>query len=264
MDGAARNLWIASIALGGLVLAVSARADWADDFDGGFAEIWTFEAVDDIGDPPATGVSAFEIVEAGADDYLRISHSTTAFRDGGGGATDGFGFVSEIFGDMEVSADLNAQPSDGQQNILAVIGRGNSLAGTAYVAGVDFANSFFAIARSDNLFDFLVPLVSDTSVAIDPNEAYRVQFFLLGSSLTAQLTEVSSGDILSTIAAVDSFYASGIAGVLVETEYDFDDFPVAPIIGTFDNVQAVPEPSIVNLIGWGVGALLLFQRRRLG
>jgi hypothetical protein len=82
--------------------------------------------------------------------------------------------------------------------------------------------------------------------------------------LTAQLTEVSSGDILSIIAAVDSFYASGVAGVLVETEYDFDDFPVAPIIGTFDNVQAVPEPSIVSLIGWGVGALLLFQRRRLG
>jgi len=32
---------------------------------------------------------------------------------------------------------------------------------------------------------------------------------------------------------------------------------VAPIIGTFDDFEAVPEPSMLSLIGWGVGALVM-------
>jgi len=45
--------------------------------------------------------------------------------------------------------------------------------------------------------------------------------------------------------------------LLVETEFAFDDTPVAPIIGTFDDFEAVPEPSMLSLIGWGVGALVM-------
>ena len=44
----------------------------------------------------------------------------------------------------------------------------------------------------------------------------------------------------------------GVAGILVETEYDSNDFPVAPIVGTFDDVFAVPEPSFALLIAFGV------------
>ena len=262
MHGVARLLPTVALVLGGALLAGSAQSDWAENFDAGFAQTWTFVAVDDIGDPPSTGASSFAIVEAGVDDYLRISHTTTAFRDGGGGATDGFGYVSEIFGNTAISADINAEPFDGQQNLLGVIGRGNALTGTAYAAGVDFANSFFAIGRSDDFFDFLVPLAVDTSVVIDANESYRVQFALLGSSLTAWLIEISTGDTVSMISAVDALYATGVSGVLVETEYDINDFPVAPIIGTFDNVQAVPEPSMLSLIGSGVGSLLVLGRRK--
>jgi hypothetical protein len=263
MDGRS-TCQIGGIALALVVFAVSAHADWADDFDAGFAETWIFDAVDDIGNPPTTGSSTFLIVEDGADDYLRISHNTTANKDGGGGATDGFGLVNELFGVTGISADINAKPSIGQQNLLGVIARGDPLTGTAYVAAVDFANSFFAIGRSDDFFDFLVPLAIDSSVVIDSNQTYRVHFFLLGSSLTAVLTEASTGDVISKILAVDGFYASGHAGILVETEYDFNDFPVGPIIGSFDDVEAVPEPSMMSLIGWGVGALLWARKRRGG
>ena len=128
---AARGLWIASLGLGALGFADIAKADWADDFDAGFAESWAFGAVDDVGAPPTTGVSTFEIIEAGSDDSLRISHSTTAFRDGGGGAADGFGFVNETFGEMAISAEINAAPLAGHQNLLGVIGRADPLAGTA-------------------------------------------------------------------------------------------------------------------------------------
>lgn len=245
-----------------LGLAGSAEADWMEDFDAGFAQSWTFAATDDVGDPPGTGVSAFEIVEAGADDYLRISHSTTAFRDGGGGATTGFGYVSESFGDMAIVAEVNAGPLDGPQNLLGVFGRGNPLTGAAYSAGVDFANSLFVIGRSDDAADFTVPLVVDATVLIDPSESYRIQFFLLGANLIARLIEVSTGETLSTITALDGLYSSGVAGILVETAYDVDDFPVAPIVGTFDDVQAVPEPSLSILIGWGGGLLGLMRLRR--
>ena len=262
MSYRARSSWITGVAIGVGLLAGSAGADWADGFDAGFGQTWFFEAVDDIGDPPTTGTSTFAIVEDGADDYLQISHTTTAARDGGGGATDGFGFVNEIFGETGISADVNANAAIGQQqNLLGVIGRGDEMNGTAYVAAVDFANSIFAIVRSDDFPTFLTPLATDTSIVIDRNETYRIEFFLLGSSLTARLIETSSGDPLSTIFAVDALYSSGIAGILVETEYDSNDFPVAPIIGTFDDVEAVPEPSTVSLLGWGVGALLVIRRR---
>ena len=246
----------------GTTLGTSAQADWAEDFDAGFAASWIFAALDDIGDPPATGVSAFEIVEAGADDYLRISHSTTAFRDGGGGATDGFGYVDESFGDTAIVGEINAQPLDGQQSVLGLIGRGNASTGTAYVAGVDFANSFFAIGRSDDFFDFLLPLATDFSVMIDPSKAYRVQFFLLGPNLVARLIDASTGEVLSTITASDGLYSSGVAGVLVETEYDLNDFPVAPIVGTFDDIIALPEPSFGALMAIGGMGLALLDRRR--
>jgi len=243
---------LVGLGLLGLGWAGPASADWAEDFDAGFSQSWTFATVDDIGDPPDTGVSAFDIIEAGANDYLRISHSTTAFRDGGGGATDGFGYVSESFADAAIEAVINAAPLDGQQSLLGVIGRGDVLAGSAYVAGVDFANSFFAIGRSDDFFDFLSPVAVDFTVSIDPSRAYRVQFFLLGSNLVARLIDQSTGELLSTITGIDFLYSSGVAGILVETEYDSNDFPVAPIVGTFDDVSAVPEPSFAFLIAFGV------------
>jgi len=261
-DRATRTLWIASIALGFLVLAVSARADWAEDFDAGFAQTWTFVALDDAGNFASAGTESFVIVEAGVNDYLSISDSTVAERGGGGGAADGFGFVSEIFGDTGISAEINAEPLDGQQNLLGVIARVNSQTAAGYVAVIDFANSRFAIAKTDGSTG-LQPLAVDTSVLIDRDEIYRVEFVLFGSDLSAQLTVNSTGEVLSTITVADFEYASGVAGILVETEFDIDDFPVAPIIGTFDDVWAVPEPSMGSLIAWGVGALVMFQRRRL-
>ncbi len=260
-DQTVQALWIAFIGLTAVILAAPAQADWAEDFDGGFDQTWTFLAIDDEGDPPSTGVSEFDIIDDGADDYLRISHSTTALLGGGGGASDGFGFVSDTFTELLVTADINAAPGDGQQNILGVFGRGNDTAGTAYVAGVDFANSFFAIAAADNFFDTLSILATDSSIVIDSNETYRVELYLIDTYQYARLIEVSSGDVVSTLSAADIFYSSGFAGLLVETEYA-GVTPVAPIVGTFDNVTAVPEPSMLSMLGCGVGGLMLLGRKR--
>ncbi|MEM9176505.1 MAG: hypothetical protein AAGC67_14880 [Myxococcota bacterium] len=237
------DLAVGFVALLTVGLAVSpALADWSEDFDGAFDQAWTFVALDDVGDPPSTGFSTFSRIEAGVDDHLRIAHSTTAFADGGGGATDGFGFVSELFFDVAMSAELNAAPADGQQSVLGVLARGSLLSGTAYVAGVSFADDLFVIARNDNTVDFLVPLATDPGLGLDPNANYVVLFWLDGASLNAALVDAATSEVLSNLSATDFNYASGVSGVLVQTAYDVFDVPVGPIVGTFDNVRAVPEP----------------------
>jgi hypothetical protein len=148
--------------------------------------------------------------------------------------------------------------------LLGVFGRANPLTGTAYIAAVDFANSFFALGRNDDFAGFISILALDLSVAIDANETYEIQLFLLGSNVVGRLIDASSGQILSTITAIDALYGSGVGGVLVETEY-IGDIPVGPVIGTFDNVRAVPEPSAVPLIGVGtLGVVCLATSRRRG
>jgi hypothetical protein len=253
--------WMAGLGFALVLLSSPARADWTEDFDGGFDQSWTFLAIDDEGDPPSSGVSEFDIIDDGADGYLRISHSTTAIFGGGGGASDGFGWVSESFTTSLTAADINAAPGDGQQNFLGVFARGDTFFGTAYVAGIDFANSLFGIVAADNFFDSLFVLASDSSIVIDPNETYRVELYLIDRYQFARLIEVSSGEVVSTLTANDSFYTGGVSGLLVETEYS-GVTPQAPIVGTFDNVEAVPEPSLGILVGFGVAGLALLGRSR--
>lgn len=239
----------------GILVSSPVHADWADDFDGGFTVPWIFAATDDAGAPPGTGVSTFAVLEGGADDALLIAHSTKALRDGGGGAADGFGYIDEGFTDLAISADVNAVPAQGQQAVLGVLGRGDPDVGSAYLAAVDFSGSRFSIARSDDFIDFQDPLVVDDTVTLDPGRAYHIQFFLIGSTLTARLLDASTRQLLSTISVSDSSYAAGFAGLLVETAYDASLFPVAPIVGSFDNVEAVPEPETAVL--WATGVLAL-------
>lgn len=264
------RLRVLGVGLATLFLAtpLEAAADWLEGFDGGFANAWTFVAVDDIGNPPSTGVSSFDIIDAGADDYLRISHSTTAIADGGGGATDGFGYVSETFSTAVAMAEVNAQPVDGQQSLLGVFVRGDPVSGEAYVAAVNYTDSFFAIARNDNLRDFLNPLAGDFGIAVNPNTTHVVALWAQGSSIGAQLIDAATQQVVSTLFANDVSYTSGVSGVFVETAYDSFDNPIGPIVGTFDVVEALPEPGLSASLALGVGLLALLpvgrSRRRRG
>lgn len=256
------------VCAGVLASTPSARADWADEFDGGFSAPWIAVALDDEGDPPSSGTTTFSVIDAGADDYLLMAHSTKALPDGGGGAASIFAFVDEAFGDVAVSADVNAGPAWGQQSVLGVIARGDPEVGSAYLATVDFADARFAIARSDDFIDAQAPLVVDASVAIDPDRTYRIEFFLVGSALTARLLDASTHALLSTISAVDATHASGSVGLIVQTAYDMDLAPVAPVVGTFDSVEVVPEPGGALAIAPAVLGLLALgrptERRRRG
>ncbi len=259
--GAPRR-WACVAGLGALAVSTSASADWSDDFDGGFGAAWSIAASDDEGEPPTTGVTTFAVVEAGADDHLRVAHSTQALRGGGGGAADVFAWVDESFTDLVLAADVNADPSAGQQSVLGLLARGNPEAGSAYFAGIDFASSRFLIARSLDFIDPLTPIASDDGVAIDPGETYRVEFSLIGSTLSARLRDASSGSLLSTISTVDPNLGSGLAGLLVETGYDAGQNPLAPVVGTFDSVVVVPEPGWQALAASGGAALAGLARRR--
>lgn len=251
-------------AAGSALLALAAppaAADWIERFDGGLANDWLFAATDDEGASPSTGVSTFAVVEAGADDHLLIAHSTTALLGGGGGASDAFGWVDESFTSLAISADVNAAPAQGQQSVLAVLGRGDPATGSSYLAAVDFAASRFAIARSDDFLDLQTPLVVDDSLAIDPGRTYRIQLFLIGSRLTARLLDATTRELLSTISVTDALYASGRAGILVETRY-VGGVPAGPIVGTFDDVEAVPEPSGPAPLALAAAALALVAAGR--
>lgn len=251
--------------LSGLVvvcLAASARADWSDEFDGGFSAPWLFGETDDGGEAPATGVATFAIVEAGADDYLRIAHSTAAIRDGGGGASDAFAWVDESFVDVVVVADANAGPAFAPQSLLGILARGNPLVGSGYIAAVDFAHARFGILRSDGFGNSPTILALDAAVPIDPAKTYRIQFSLIGSTLTARLFDAGTRRLHSTISATDASHAAGRAGLLVETAYDGDSNPIGPIAGTFDSVRAVPEPGFAVAVACGIGLLIAVRPRR--
>lgn len=240
--------------------ATTGRADWSDEFNGGFSAAWQLGEVDDGGNPPATGVASFAIVEAGADDFLRIAHSTAAIRDGGGGATDAFAWVSETFTDVAVVADVNAGPGLGQQSLLGVVARGDALVGSSYVAAVDFAHARFGILRTDLFGGTPTILAVDAVVPIDRAIPYQIQFSLIGTTLTARLLDATTRQLLSTISATDVHYGSGSAGLLVETAYDAFANPIGPIVGTFDSVRAVPEPDATILLAAGI-ALVCWSRR---
>ena len=152
-------------------------------------------------------------------------------------------------------ADVNAVPAQGQQAVLGGLGHGDPNVGSAYLAAVDFSRSRFVIVRSGDLIDFQTPLVVDAAVSIDPFRTDHIQFFLIGSTLTARLLDASTRQLLSTISVSDSTFAAGAAGVLVETAYDASLFPVAPIVGSFDDVEAVPEPETAAF--WASGVLAL-------
>lgn len=254
-----RRFPFALFGLATLAIAPPTRADWLEDFDDGFSNVWSFAATDDGGAPPATGITTFARVEAGSDDHLLMAHSTVALPGGGGGAADVFAWVDESFADLAISADVNAAPAQGQQSVLGVLGRGDAMTGASYLAAVDFSTSRFVIARSDDFFDFQTPLVVDDSLSLDPNATYHIQFFLLGSTLAARLLDADTRAILSTIYVIDGHFTSGGAGVLVETAYQVG-IPVAPIIGTFDDVEAVPEPGYGSALV--VGVLAIGFRRR--
>jgi hypothetical protein len=243
------------------LLAAPARADWSDDFDGGFSNLWSFVAFDDAGEPPATGFPTWAVVDAGADDHLLMAHSTTALQDGGGGAADAVAWVDEIFTNVAISADVNAAPAHGQQSVLGVLARGDAALGTGYLAAVDFSASRFIIARSDDLVDYQTPIAIDDALLLDPNATYHIQFFLIGSSLTARLLDGTSHALLSTLSVNDARFASGRCGLLVETAYQAGA-PIAPIVGTFDEVEALPEPSPGSAIAATCLALLALGRRR--
>ncbi len=205
-----------------LASALPARADWSDEFDGGFSAPWIFAATDDVGDPPSTGVTTAAVVEAGAADV--------------------FGYVDAPFGDLAITADSNASPAAGQQSLLGVLARGDPAVGSAYLAGLDFESGQFAIARSDDFIDFQTPLVA-SPVPILRSTTYHIQFFLIGSRLTARLLDATTRTLLSTITVLDTSFASGAAGLIVETAYDAGLDPVGPVVGTFDSARVVPEPG---------------------
>lgn len=251
--------WLLLVGAASFAVAPPAAADWFDDFDSGLSNPWIFAATDDGGSEPATGVSTFAVVEAGADDHLLMAHSTRALQDGGGGAADAFAYVDESFTNLAISADINAAPAQGQQSVLGVLARGNAATGATYLAAVDFAASRFAIARSDDFVDFQTPLVVDDSLSIDRNSTYHIQFFLIGTSLTARLLDATTRTLLSTISVTDNQLASGRAGIIVETAYQAG-VPVAPIVGTFDDVEAVPEPGLLSALAGGSLALGLLGR----
>jgi hypothetical protein len=243
-------------------MVASARADWSDEFDGGFAATWLFGETDDDGQTPATGVATFAIVEAGTDDYLLIAHSTAAIRGGGGGASDAFAWVDQSFADGVVVADVNAGPAFAPQSLLGILARGNPAVGSGYIAAVDFAHARFAILRNDEFGDGPTILALDAAIPIDPAKTYRIQFSLIGSTLTARLLDAGTRQLLTTLSTTDASHVAGRTGLLVETAYDADSNPIGPITGTFDSVHAVPEPGVAASLACGIGLILAARPRR--
>jgi hypothetical protein len=234
---------------GAVATSQSARADWSDNFNGGFQQFWQFGSVDAGGNPSPT------FNAASINDQLVMADSLSAV---GGGAASAFGLVSESFSDVRMTGILNPNGDAGSSGTITLLARGNPFSAQFYAAEINYSTSELIIFRNDSLTS--VSNIASLSIpGLTTADSIFMDFRLVGDSLSARAYDAPGGTLLGAVAATDSTYAGGLSGVLVNVTD-----PDAPMLGVYDDITAtiIPEPATALLALVAVSAALVAGGRR--
>jgi hypothetical protein len=189
----------------------------------------------------------------------------------GGPARMGSSVTGQTFGDLDEAVDVvNFNPSLGQAFGLGLRVQSIGLGTTSGYAleyttpsGEGTPTGEFTFTRVTD--EVPTDIGSVANLTLQAGHAYRFVLQAVGSSLIGQLSDLTNpATPLATVAATDSTYATGAAGVIVASPLPGS---TSGIDVTFDNLmgQSVPEPSALALTSLGMAAAGLWatwHRRR--
>jgi hypothetical protein len=266
--------WGAFLFLGAMFVAIAggnARADWSDDFDGGFDQTWIF-ADDALNSPPdATDVGI-------VGNQLHMVYNAGQL---GIGNFDGFvsGAVNEVFTDVSVRATVRSLDNSGttpnvgaglgnSNNDVFVVARSDGVA-SSYLLAFDFFNGFVNLVRVDGgALHVYQPDAQNpnpsTTIGVNNALAYIIEIEAVGDVITGRVFNEAGDTLLAEVSVTDNTYASGISGIGAAINEDLVGGGTASFLNAgFDNVSSmtiIPEPASLALIG--LGGLMLLRRRR--
>jgi len=242
----AASLMISASSLGTAAVTI------IDDFDDGNDIGWTRES--SLAAFGAGGVFSFP----GGNSYQVFAPASPAPGQVGP-ARVGSVRYDQSYTSFFVQADVLDWDAGNPDMAMGLIGRANSFGlgtTTGYFLALS-ANGIFNINRTTA--EAPTTLAGGATVTLDVNASYRMTFSGDGSTLTAQLFNLSDlVNPIATVDSVDSTYSSGFSGVFV---YDGSATANRSATAVFDNYfSAIPEPTTLSLLGLG---LLVLRRRRL-
>lgn len=216
--------WAAALAV--VFASTAARADWSEEFTGGFANPWAF--FDDVGNSPPDATA----VTIHPNNFLAMN--TTA------APPDLFvvGFVpTQMFGN--VAATTTVAPARGllSNNDLFLTVRSNGASG--YLLNLDYASGAVDMVRVDG--GTIVGLGPGSTASVggfSQQATYTLQMSALGSMLFGQVRD-ASGAVKAIVHATDGTYGGGMTGIGAALNSSVPPAQVTPILAGFDNVASV-------------------------
>lgn len=230
-----------------LAFCVHAKADWTDNFDGGFQQSWNFGNVNG-----ANGVSG-TFQAASVNDTLVLTDPNPVAT---GGAAIGFGWVDEQFANVTVSGTINPLNESNLNGFVGLLARANLATLSGYVLTYNPITGSADLVRAENGGE---TSLGDVNIGAQTDSLFA-SLTVFGNQVSGQLFDAEGGTLLAELSAVDTAFSTGVSGVVVQFN---DGSLTTPLRGTWDNVSsvtAIPEPSSLLFLGLA-GSAIAYRRR---
>lgn len=216
--------WAAGLAV--VFASTAARADWSEEFTGGFANPWAF--FDDVGNSPPDATA----VVIHPNNFLEMQTIAAP--------PDLFvvGFVpTQVFDNVAATATVSPARGLLSNNDIFLTVRSNGSSG--YLLNLDYATGAVDMIRVDNgALVGLGPGSTGTVSSFSQQGTYTLQVSALGSMLFGQVRD-GSGAVKAIVQATDGTYAGGMTGIGAALNSSVPPALVTPILAGFDNVASV-------------------------
>jgi hypothetical protein len=204
---------VAALALG---CTLPVHADWSDNFNGGFQQSWQF------GNVETSSTFSAGVVN----DQLVLTDTTDPDF---GGAKTGFGVVFQNFTDVRMTGIINPSGNENINDSVGLLIRGNFLNQSFYMAEINYTDRQLIIYRNGGPGNG--NLVTEPIEDLQFTDSVYVEIEAIGDNLEVWAYDAPGGNLWATASVVDSSFASGIAGVIVD-----ENFGGLPILGVWDDL----------------------------